>query len=236
MTEPGDPGEQGGPSGPGERLRVMVVDDNQFIRSGLIMALEASDDIEVVGEAGDGGEAMDMAGELVPDVILLDVRMPHVDGVDAVSLLSTFSRVIMLTQVEDPDVVLTAVRNGAVGYLVHNTFTIDELTDAIRETVRHRAHPLSQVASAALIEAARNGQTAPPPTGDTGHRQRFGLSAREIEVMDLIIRGHSNSDIAAKLFLTEKTVKNYINRIYAKLGVPNRAMAIVTWLGVPSGD
>jgi DNA-binding NarL/FixJ family response regulator len=224
------------PAEPGERLRVMVVDDNQFIRSGLIMALEACDDIEVVGEAGDGAEAMELAGRLVPDVILLDVRMPHVDGVDAVSLLSTYSRVIMLTQVEDPDVVLTAVRNGAVGYLVHNTFTIDELTDAIRETVRHRAHPLSQVASAALIDAARSGQTVPPPAADTGHRERFGLSAREIEVMDLIIRGHSNSDIAAKLFLTEKTVKNYINRIYAKLGVPNRATAIVTWLGMPSGD
>ncbi|MEU5878101.1 response regulator transcription factor [Spirillospora sp. NPDC047279] len=228
------------PDGPaeGERFRVLVVDDDQFIRSGLVMALEAGDDIEVVGEAGDGAEAMEKARRLLPDVTLLDVRMPHVDGVDAVEALSRVSRVIMLTRVEDPDVVPTAVRKGAVGYLVHNTFTIEELTVAIRETVRHRAHPLSQlsqVASAALIEATRGGQVAAPPPDPTGHRARFGLSAREIEVMDLIIQGHANSDIAAKLFLTEKTVKNYINRIYAKLGAPNRAAAIVTWLGVPPG-
>ncbi|MFI0450515.1 response regulator [Actinomadura sp. 6N118] len=225
----------GGGSGPGGSYRVLVVDDNQFIRSGLVMALETSDDIEVVGEAGDGGQAIEMARRLLPDVTLLDVRMPHVDGVDAVEALSTLSRVIMLTQVEDPDVVLTAVRRGAVGYLVHNSFTIEELAAAIRETVLHRAHPLSQVASAALIEATRTGQAAPPPADPAGHRSRFGLSAREIEVMDLIIQGHANSDIAAKLFLTEKTVKNYINRIYAKLGVPNRATAIVTWLGMPPG-
>lgn len=217
------------------RYRVMVVDDNTFIRAGLTSALEATDDIEVVGEAGDGREAEELAWRLVPDVVLLDVRMPRADGVSAAASLSRISRVIMLTQVEEPEVILSAVRNGAVGYLVHNTFTVDELAAAIRDTVRHRAHPLSHAASAALIDAARAGRPAAPGADPAEQRARFGLSAREVQVMDLIVRGHANHDIAAKLFLTEKTVKNYINRIYAKLGVPNRATAIVTWLGMPPG-
>ncbi|MGC4952806.1 response regulator [Actinomadura citrea] len=217
------------------RYRVMVVDDNTFIRAGLTSALEATDDIEVVGEAGDGREAEEMAWRLVPDVVLLDVRMPRADGVGAAAALSRISRVIMLTQVEEPEVILSAVRNGAVGYLVHNTFTVDELAAAIRDTVRHRAHPLSHAASAALIDAARTGRPAAPAADPAEQRARFGLSAREVQVMDLIVRGLANHDIAAKLFLTEKTVKNYINRIYAKLGAPNRATAIVTWLGMPPG-
>jgi DNA-binding NarL/FixJ family response regulator len=221
----------------GVKCRVMVVDDNPFIRSGLTLALDASGEIEVVGDAGDGREAVEMARRLAPDVILLDVRMPHVDGVSAAAALSAISRVIMLTQVEDPEVVLAAVRNGAVGYLVHNSFTPEELSAAVLDTARHRAHPLSQAASAALIDAARTDPAAAPAAADPAEqRRRFGLSEREAEVMDLITQGHPNSAIAAKLFLTEKTVKNYINRLYAKLGAPNRSTAIVTWLGMPPRD
>ncbi|GAA2092687.1 response regulator [Actinomadura alba] len=220
----------------GPRHRVMVVDDNPVVRSGLTALLEASGDMDVVAEAGDGRNAVERAWQVMPDVVLLDVRMPRVDGVSAAEALSKISRVIMLTHVDEPAVVLSAIRNGAVGYLVHDAFTVDELLTAIRETVHNRAHPLSPAAVSALINEAKSGRAAAPPPRETpADRTRFGLSAREAEVMDLVTRGHTNRDIAVRLFLTEKTVKNHLNRIYAKLGVPNRASAIATWLGVLPG-
>jgi DNA-binding NarL/FixJ family response regulator len=226
------------PMSGGGRHRVMVVDDNPVVRSGLTALLEAGGDMDVVAEAGDGRNAVEKAWQVMPDVVLLDVRMPRVDGVSAVEALSKISRVIMLTHVDEPEVVLSAIRNGAVGYLVHDTFTVDELLTAIRETVHRRAHPLSPAAVTALIDEAKsNRDPVPAPRESTAHRMRFGLSAREAEVMDLVTQGHTNRDIAVRLFLTEKTVKNHLNRIYAKLGVPNRASAIATWLGVlPSAD
>jgi DNA-binding NarL/FixJ family response regulator len=220
----------------GVRHRVMVVDDNPVVRSGLTALLEASGDMDVVAEAGDGRNAVERAWQVMPDVVLLDVRMPRVDGVSAAEALSKISRVIMLTHVDEPDVVLSAIRNGAVGYLVHDSFTVDELLAAIRETVQRRAHPLSPAAVSALIDEAKSNKSAPAPPRETPpDRTRFGLSAREAEVMDLVTQGHTNRDIAVRLFLTEKTVKNHLNRIYAKLGVPNRASAIATWLGVLPG-
>lgn len=217
----------------GGRHRVMVVDDNPVVRSGLTALLEASGDMDVVAEAGDGRNAVERAWQVMPDVVLLDVRMPRVDGVTAAEALSKISRVIMLTHIDEPEVVLSAIRNGAVGYLVHDTFTVDELLTAIRETVHHRAHPLSPAAVTALIDEAKSSRDAVPAMqASTADRTRFGLSVREEEVMDLVTQGHTNRDIAVRLFLTEKTVKNHLNRIYAKLGVPNRASAIATWLGV----
>jgi DNA-binding NarL/FixJ family response regulator len=221
--------------------RVMVVDDNLVVRSGLVSLLEASG-IQVIGEAGDGRTALEMAERLRPDLVLLDVQMPLLDGVAAADLLSRTTRVIMLTYTDDPKVVRTAIGNGAAGYLVHGSFTADELTSAVHDAVAG-AHPLSEVAVSALVGAVRDGagQDAPaepapaegPSTPDTG---RFGLSAREAEVMELIVQGRSNSEIAGRLFLAEKTVKNHVNRIYAKLGVTSRGAAIAQWLGTATGD
>ncbi|MBC6460846.1 response regulator [Actinomadura sp. HBU206391] len=220
----------------GGRHRVMVVDDNPVVRSGLTALLEASGDMDVVAEAGDGRNAVERAWQVMPDVVLLDVRMPRVDGVSAAQALSKISRVIMLTHIDEPEVVLSAIRNGAVGYLVHDTFTVDELLTAIRETVHQQAHPLSPAAVTALIDEAKSNRDAVSvPSDRTAERTRFGLSVREEEVMDLVTQGHTNRDIALRLFLTEKTVKNHLNRIYTKLGVPNRASAIATWLGVLPG-
>ncbi|SEG43552.1 DNA-binding response regulator, NarL/FixJ family, contains REC and HTH domains [Thermomonospora echinospora] len=211
--------------------RVMVVDDNPVVRQGLVSLLEASG-IEVVGEAGDGRLAVEMAERLRPDLVLLDVRMPLLDGVAAAQALSSISRVVMLTYTDDPDTIRAAIGNGAVGYLVHGTFTVEELTRAINDAVGG-AHPLSRAAVSALVGAVRQGTEQDRPQARSGGRpgERYGLSAREAEVMGLIVRGRSNGEIARGLFLAEKTVKNHVNRIYAKLGVTSRAAAIACWIG-----
>ncbi|GLY85311.1 response regulator [Actinoallomurus iriomotensis] len=211
----------------GEPLRVMVVDDNPVVRSGLIALLESEGEIEVVGEAGDGHRALELADRLRPDLVLLDVNMPLIDGVTAALSLADFTRVLMLTYSDAPDVIRASIRNGADGYLVHGSFTAAELMAAVRDIAYSGRNPMSAVAVTALMDAVR-GDGAGAPTVD---RSRFGLSARETEVMELITQGASNREIAATLYLTEKTVKNHINRIFAKLLVNNRAAAIAEWLG-----
>jgi DNA-binding NarL/FixJ family response regulator len=215
--------------------RVMVVDDNPVVRQGLVSLLEASG-IEVVGEAGDGRLALELAERVRPDLVLLDVRMPRLDGVAAAEVLSRGTRVLMLTYTDDPEVVRAAIGNGAAGYLVHGTFTAEELTTAVSDAL-DGANPLSRAAVSALVGAVRQerGQRAASETPPSARHPRppagHGLSTREAEVMGLIVRGRSNGEIARQLFLAEKTVKNHVNRIYAKLGVTSRAAAIAQWIG-----
>lgn len=221
-----------------ESLRVMVVDDNPVVRSGLVSLLEAGG-IEVAAEAADGQRAVELAGQVKPDLVLLDVRMPLVDGVTAAELLSKQTRVLMLTYTDEPEVIRRAIGKGASGYLVHGTFTPDELYAAVRGVARG-ANPLSPVAASALVGAVQKDSSAVQPEAMTGvpvspARDEFALSGREAEVMDLISQGRSNGEIAAELFVSEKTVKNHVNRIYAKLGVPSRGAAIARWLGTASG-
>lgn len=210
-------------------LSVLVVDDNPVVRSGLISLLEASGRVEVVGEAGDGRRAVELAERVRPDLVLLDVRMPLVDGVEAAAPLSKITRVLMLTYTDDPDTVRSSIRNGACGYLVHGTFSAEELGQAVRDAVSG-ANPLSPTAVSAVMEAVRGGLSE-PAANPAAVRATRGLSAREAEVMDLIAQGHSNGEIARELFLSEKTVKNHVNRVYAKLGVDSRGAAIAQWLG-----
>ncbi|MGK5554981.1 response regulator [Actinomadura kijaniata] len=220
--------------------RVLVVDDNVVVRSGLISLLESAG-IEVVGEAGDGWTAVEQARRLLPDLVFLDVQMPLMNGVAAAEILSGTTRVIMLTYTDDPETVRAAIGNGAAGYLVHGAFTAEELTAAVYSAVEG-SNPLSPVAVSALVGAmrqdARSGsKTAGEerPAGQSAMAERFGLSTRETEVMNLIVQGRSNGEIAERLFLAEKTVKNHVNRIYAKLGVTSRAAAIALWLGTVDG-
>ncbi|POM25057.1 putative transcriptional regulatory protein NarL [Actinomadura rubteroloni] len=214
--------------------RILVVDDNLVVRSGLVSLLESSG-FEIAGEAGDGRTALEAAERLRPDLVLLDVQMPLMDGVEAVRTLSTFTRVIMLTYTEDQQVIRRAIEGGAMGYLVHGTFSAEELTAAVRGAISG-VHALSPVALTALVGIpARTAPAEPEPPPVPPDRDRFGLSAREAEVMRLIVQGHSNGAIAARLFLAEKTVKNHVNRIYAKLGVTSRASAIASWLGTDGG-
>ncbi|MEU5312043.1 response regulator transcription factor [Streptomyces sp. NPDC021562] len=239
---------------PPPALRLLVADDNPVIRAGLTTVLSAPDDLTVVAEAEDGRTAYEAALRHRPDVVLLDVRMPGVDGMAALPHLVRLAPVMMLTYSDETALVQEAVRLGAAGYLVHGEFTTAQLTQAVRDVGTGRPH-FSPTATNALLAHIRNAATA-HPRGElaadrqnfspqiTSHmqsdvrqstRSRFQLSGREAEIMDLIATGMDNRQIAAVCFISEKTVKNHINRIFAKLHTTTRAQATAKWLGVSSG-
>ena len=211
-------------------IRVLVCDDNPVIRTGVRSLLESGGDIEVVAEASNGKEAVDRARETSPDVVLLDVRMPLMDGVAAAREVSGKAKVLMLTYGEDEEMVAGAIRAGASGYLVHGRFSPEELVAAVTDVAAGR-----QVLSPAVVPKV----FAALREGSAGEREVGGpdeLTEREREVMNQLIQGHPNPVIAGALFISEKTVKNHINRIYAKLGVTTRAEAIAAWLGTQPSD
>ncbi|MER6560809.1 response regulator transcription factor [Streptomyces sp. NPDC001027] len=254
-------------------VRVVVADDNPVVRAGLTALLSGRDDITVVAEAADGREAYESAVRHRPDVVLLDVRMPGVDGLTALPHLARIARVVMLTYSHEAEIVQAALRGGAGGYLVHGEFTAEELASAVRDITRGRAHLTPTAATAVMAhlypDATAHVKTdllSPfPETSDNplSHLQspmgqslqrreqereqererererqagtRSRLSAREAEIMDLIASGMNNQQIAATCFISEKTVKNHINRIFAKLHSASRAEATATWLGTAPG-
>ncbi|MFC8370190.1 response regulator [Streptomyces sp. NPDC057239] len=277
MTTPPNPFANVPPPAP---LRVVVADDNPVVRAGLTALLTGREDITVVAEAADGREAYEAAHTHRPDVVLLDVRMPGVDGISALPYLVRIAPVVMLTYSRESEIVEEALRRGAGGYLVHGEFTADQLVSAIRDIREGRPH-FTPTAAGALLSQLRqdsrpprplpeglgttrttnpitNGldlpHIPPPPTsaenlsqlqpdmarsssGWTGgrpaapDRSRYQLSTREAEIMDLIASGMNNQQIAATCFISEKTVKNHINRIFAKLHSTSRSEAAAKWLG-----
>ncbi|WP_037640826.1 response regulator [Streptomyces bicolor] len=229
-------------------LRIVVADDNPVVRAGLTALLSSHEDITVVAEATNGQEAEAAARDHRPDVILLDVRMPGVGGIEALPHLVRMAPVMMLTYSSESETVREALRRGAVGYLVHGEFTTDELVEAVRDIRRGGPPRLTPTAAASLTEA--NTQL-PTPTGNSlerlsqvqpdvgqssSYRSGFQLSRREAEIMDLIASGMNNQQIAAACFISEKTVKNHINRIFAKLHSTSRAEAAAKWLGTAPGS
>jgi DNA-binding NarL/FixJ family response regulator len=206
-------------------IRVMIVDDNAVIRRGVAALLEEADDIRLVGEAGDGREAIRVAGEAKPDVVLLDVRMPVMDGVEAAGPLAERARVMMLTYTDEQERVVAAIRAGASGYLVHGQFDADELATRIRQLAAGET-VLSPAIVGTVFEALRKTPGSPDEADGPA-----SLTEREREIMNLISQGLTNRDIAEKFVLSEKTVKNHVNRIYSKLGATNRAQATALWLG-----
>jgi len=209
----------------------------------------------VVAEAADGAQALAYAALHRPDVVLLDVRMPGTDGLTALPELARATPVMMLTYSREPEVVTEALRRGAAGYLVHGEFTAAELITAVRGVREGRATVSPVVAQASAAVSSSLGVSYEPqessshlqsvvaqsskarPSRVAGLRRRaagwldFGLSSREVEVMDLIAAGMNNRQIAAACFISEKTVKNHINRIFAKLHSSSRSEAIAYWLG-----
>ena len=209
-------------------IRVLLVDDNAIVRRGIASLLADAQGIQVVGEAGNGRDAIDLARQVNPDVVCLDVRMPVMDGVAAAGPLSEKAKVLMLSYSEDEQLVTGAIRNGAAGYLVHGRFEPDDLEERIKAVAKGEM-VLSPAITPAVFEALRRS----PGTENQSDQLGLGsLTAREREVLNLLARGLSNALIAEELVITNKTVKNHLSRIYEKIGVHSRAEAIALWLGV----
>ena len=199
-------------------IRVLIADDHAVVRQGLRTFLELQEDIEVVGEAADGEAALRAAAELEPDVVLMDLVMPVLDGVAAIEGLrarGSTARVIVLTSFLDEDKVLPAVRAGAAGYLLKDVAPA-ELVGAIRTVDRGEALLHPAVAARVLQEL----------TAGAGRAERHdALTAREREVLALVARGRANKAIAFELGVAEKTVKTHVGNILAKLGLSDRTQA-----------
>ena len=205
-------------------ITVLVVDDQEMVRAGFSALLNAQADLEVVGQAGDGAEAVELAAELHPDVILMDVRMPVMDGLAATrQILATAAsgdspRVVMLTTFDLDDYVYAALRAGASGFLLKHS-TPDELAAAVRIVAAGDAL-LAPSVTRRLVEDFARAQPVVPITP-------VHLTPRETDVLRLVARGLSNRQIAAELVLAEQTVKTHVSNILTKLDLRDRAQAVV---------
>ncbi|MFF3285557.1 response regulator [Streptomyces sp. NPDC003023] len=205
----------------GTSARVVVADDQAVVREGIVMLMGLLPGIEVVGSAKDGEEAVALVAELAPDVVLMDLRMPRVDGVEATRRIRErhpATQVVVLTTYADDDSLFPALRAGARGYLTKDADG-DEIVRAIREVTAGRAG-LSPVVQQRLLEQI----TAEP--APSGPRLPDGLTAREGEVLTLIAEGLGNADIARRLGISTATVKTHINNLFAKAGLHDRAQAV----------
>jgi DNA-binding NarL/FixJ family response regulator len=195
-------------------IRLLVVDDHPVVRDGLCSMFDRDPEFDVLGEAGDGAEAVRLAQELRPDVILMDLRMPGMDGVTAITELAAkgvAARVLVLTTYDTDSHVLPAIEAGATGYLLKDAPRAD-LLRAVRAAA-HGEAVLSPAVTARLMSKLRSPAAGP-------------LSQRELEVLELVAAGSTNREAAARLFITEATVKTHLLNIYAKLGVSDRAAAV----------
>ena len=209
-------------------IRVLLADDQVLIRSGFAALINSADDLEVVGEAGDGADAVRQAGALLPDVVLMDIRMPGMDGLTAAGQITRAPglsgvRVIVLTTFEADEYVVEALRSGASGFL-GKSVEPDELLDAIRVVSRGDAL-LSPRATRGLIARFLAQPSQPGPDGADGTLDV--LTDREREMVTLVAHGLSNEDIAARLHLSPLTVKTHVNRSMSKLDVRDRAQLVV---------
>jgi len=196
-------------------IRVLVVDDYPVVRSGLVALLSGDGDIVVVGESADGAEAVALAASLEPDVVLMDLRMPVMDGATATAAITAAGgpKVLVLTTYDTDGDILRAVEAGATGYLLKDT-PRDELVAAVRAAARGET-VLAPMVAATLMRQVRSGDQ---------------LTPRELEVLALVARGRSNGEIATDLFIGESTVKTHLLHVFDKLGVSDRTAAVTTAL------
>jgi DNA-binding NarL/FixJ family response regulator len=207
-------------------LRVLLVDDQALVRSGFRLILETREDIEVVGEAADGREAVELARRLSPDVILMDVRMPDVDGVEAtrrLAALGSTARVLILTTFDLDEYVYEAIRAGASGFLLKDVQPA-QLVEAVRVVAGGEALLAPSVTRRLLdhfADALPSTQPKPPPA------ELARLTERELEILTLLAGGLSNAELAEQLFLSETTVKTHISSVLRKLELRDRVQAVV---------
>ena len=210
---------------PGTPIRVVVADDQPVVRTGFHAILDAQPDIDVVGEAGTGTEAIDAVRRFRPDVVVMDVRMPELDGLTATRRIfeggDTDTRVLVLTTFDVDDYVYEALRAGASGFLLKDV-TRDDLVNAVRVVARGDAMLAPQVARRLIEEFARQ-----PATAATAPEALEVLTPREREVLGLLARGLSNAEIAADLFVGDATVKSHVANVLMKLGLRDRIQAVI---------
>ena len=212
-------------SSTGDPIRVLVVDDHALFRRGLEIVLAQEDDIEVVGEAGDGAEAVEKTGNLLLDIVLMDIRMPRRGGIDACRAIKDVvpsARIIMLTISDEEADLYEAIKAGATGYLLKE-ISIEEVADAVRAVAGGQSLISPSMASklltefASMIKKEDEKQQVPAPR----------LTDRELEVLKLVARGLNNRDIAKQLFISENTGKNHVRNILEKLQLHSRMEAVV---------
>jgi DNA-binding NarL/FixJ family response regulator len=207
-------------------ITVLIADDQAMVRGGLRLIVNTQDDMQVVGEASDGREAIELARRLRPDVVLMDIRMPHLDGLEATRQLSSdqalaATRLLILTTFDLDAYVYEALRAGASGFLLKDA-PPEQLVDAIRIVARGDALLAPSITRRLIERFLRQ-----PPLAPAGSKPLDQLTTREREVLELIAHGLSNSEIAVRLYLTEATVKTHVAHIYRKLGLRDRAQAVV---------
>ena len=213
--------------GAGMSIRVLLVDDQALIRAGFRMILDAEEDMEVVGECADGTQAVDSARRLKPDVVLMDIRMPEMDGIEATRLIAARERrgaaprVLMLTTFDLDEYVYDALRAGASGFLLKDV-PAEQLVDGIRVVAQGDALLAPSVTKRLIHEFSRG-----PRRSRARPAALEELTPRELEVFKLIARGMSNAEIAAELVVSETTVKTHVARVLMKLGVRDRVQAVV---------
>jgi len=204
-------------------IRVLIADDHQVVREGLRMILEAEEGFQVVGEAADGVEAVELTGQSQPQVILMDLRMPRMDGLEAIERIRAQwpqVAIVILTTYDEDDLMVRGLRAGALGYLLKDT-SRQELFNCLRAAARGDALLKPEMIARVLSSA---------PESPAGRRHRepheISLTERELEVLEGAAQGERNKEIAARLGITERTVKAHLTSIYNKLGVDSRASAV----------